>query len=126
LSDPSAPSARGGSRQWRPPSCFRYGEDHEDGAAGEEHIRGTWAQVRIGAAIAHLLRGQLDGTADELASVLDMPPEFRIATVTGLLADLDARLAHGLHADSAVTASIRRQIRDFTAGALPSYPKETA
>lgn len=95
-------------------------------AAGEEHIRGTWAQVRIGAAIAHLLRGKLDGAADELASVLDMPPEFRIATVTGLLADLDARLSHGQHADSGVAVSIRRHIRDFTSGALPSYPKETA
>ena len=27
---------------------------------------GTWAQVRIGAAIAHLQRGQLDGTAEEI------------------------------------------------------------
>jgi hypothetical protein len=55
-----------------------------------------------------------------------MPPEFRIATVTGLLADLDARLAHGLQADSAAAVSIRRHIRDFTGAALPSYPKETA
>ena len=110
-----------------PTAALKVAADADAGwAAGEEHIRGTWAQVRIGAAIAHLLRGQLDGTAEELASVLDMPPEFRIATVTGLLADLDARLSHGLRADSAVAASIRRHIRDFTAGALPSYPKETA
>jgi hypothetical protein len=94
-------------------------------AAGEQHIRGTWAQVRIGAAIAHLLRGQLDGTAEELAPVLDMPPDFRIATVTGWLADLDAQLASGRHADGPVAISIRRQIRDFTAAALPSDTRET-
>jgi hypothetical protein len=94
-------------------------------AAGEQYIRGTWAQVRIGAAIAHLLRGQLDGAAAELAPVLDMPPDFRIATVTGWLADLDAQLAHGRQADSPVAVSLRRQIRDFTAAALPSDTRET-
>jgi tetratricopeptide (TPR) repeat protein len=94
-------------------------------AAGEQHIRGTWAQVRIGAAIAHLLRRDLDGATEELAPVLDMPPDFRIATVTGWLADLDAQLARGPHAGSPAAAVLRRQIRDFTAAALPSVTKET-
>ena len=84
-----------------------------------------WAQVRIGAAISHLLRRDLDGAAEELAPVLDMPPDFRIATVTGWLADLDAQLARGPHAGSPATAALRRQIRDFTAAALPSVTKET-
>jgi len=94
-------------------------------AAGEQHIRGTWAQARIGAAIAHLLRRDLDGAAEELAPVLDMPPDFRIATVTGWLADLDAQLARGPRAGSPAAAALRRQIRDFTAAALPSVTKET-
>jgi hypothetical protein len=110
-----------------PAGALQAAADADAGwAAGEEHIRGTWAQVRIGAALAHLLRGQLDGTADEIAPVLEMPPEFRIATVTGLLSELDAWLAHGRHARSPGAVALRRQIRDFTAAALPSDTKETA
>lgn len=51
---------------------------------------GPWAQVRIGAAIAHLQQGQLDGTAEDIGPVLAMAPEMRIATVTGWLHDLDS------------------------------------
>ena len=54
-----------------------------------------------------------------------MPPDFRIATVTGWLADLDAQLARGPRAGSPAAAALRRQIRDFTAAALPSVTKET-
>jgi tetratricopeptide (TPR) repeat protein len=96
-----------------------------DWAAGEQYIRGTWAQVRIGAAIAHLLRGHLDGAAEELAPVLDMAPEFRISTVTGWLADLDTQLACGPHSSSRAAVTLRRQIRGFTAAALPSQIRET-
>jgi tetratricopeptide (TPR) repeat protein len=93
-------------------------------ATGEQRIPGTWAQVRIGAAIAHLLRDQLDGAAEEVASILDLPPDFRISTVTGWLADLDVHLANGRHARSPEAIALRRQIRDFTAAALPSHTRE--
>ena len=90
-------------------------------AAGDEHIPGTWAQVRIGAAIARLLHDAPDGAADELAPVFaGMPPEFRIATVTGWLADLDARLADRPYSRSPEVIALREHIRDFTAEALPS------
>lgn len=56
-------------------------------AAGDPHIPGTWAQVRIGAAIAHLLKDSLDGAIEQVTPMFAMPPEFRIATVTGWLAD---------------------------------------
>jgi hypothetical protein len=109
-----------------PAGALRAAADADAGwAAGEQHIQGTWAQIRIGAAIARLLRGQLDGAAEELAPVLDMEPEFRISTVTGWLADLDSQLCRGPYASSRATSALRHQIRGFTAGALPSHVRET-
>jgi len=49
---------------------------------GEEWAYGTWAQIRIASGIAHLLAGRVDGTASELAPILGMPPERRLATLT--------------------------------------------
>jgi hypothetical protein len=93
----------------------------EGWAAGDPHIPGTWAQVRIGAAIAHLVNGALDGAVEQVTPTLAMPPELRIATVTGWLADLDRHLTGGRYASSPITSSLRQQIRDFTANALPPH-----
>jgi hypothetical protein len=90
-------------------------------AAGDPHIPGTWAQVRIGAAIAQLLKGSLDGAVEQATPTLTMPPELRIATVTGWLADLDQHLASRRYASSPITSSLRQQIGDFTANALPPH-----
>jgi tetratricopeptide (TPR) repeat protein len=95
-------------------------------AAGDPHIPGTWAQVRIGAAIAHLLNDSLDGAVEQVTPVLTMPPEFRIATVTGWLADLDDRLASDRYAHSRAASGLRQQIREFTANALPTLPAREA
>lgn len=89
-------------------------------ASGEPQIPRTWAQVRVGAAIAQLHRGQLDAAQAEVAPVLAMPEDLRIATVTGGLADLDSQLAVSKHHDSTLATGMRRQIRAFTAAALPS------
>lgn len=56
------------------------------------HVIAAWAQIRAGAAIARISTGELEGAAEELAPVLELPPEFRIATVTGWLDDLRRRL----------------------------------
>jgi hypothetical protein len=93
-------------------------------ASGEPQIPGTWAQVRIGAAIAQLQRAQLDAAQAEVAPVLAMPADLRIATVTGWLADLDSQLAVSKHHDSVLVTGMRRQIRAFTAAALPSDARE--
>jgi hypothetical protein len=90
-------------------------------ATGDPHIPGTWAQVRIGAAIAHLLNDSLDGAVEEVTPMLTMSPEFRIATVTGWLADLDRSLSGHRYATSHTTSGLRQQIREFTANALPQH-----
>lgn len=51
--------------------------------AGGGKVTATWAQVRAGAAIAHLLKDSLDGAAGQLGPVLELPPDQRISTVTG-------------------------------------------
>jgi hypothetical protein len=51
--------------------------------------------------------------------VLTLAPEFRIATVTGWLADLDRQLARPRFAGSHQAASLREHIRYFQQGALP-------
>jgi hypothetical protein len=50
-------------------------------AAGDPHIPGTWAQIRIGAAIAHLLKNSLDGAIEQWrASHFPDCGSFRILT----------------------------------------------
>lgn len=98
----------------------------EGWAAGDPHIPGTWAQVRIGAAIAHLLKDSLDGAVEQVTPMLTMPPEFRIATVTGWLADLDRRLSSRRYASDQAANCLRQQIRDFTANALPRHVSREA
>jgi tetratricopeptide (TPR) repeat protein len=87
-------------------------------AAGSPRNKWTWAQVRIGAAIAHLFQGSLDGSVEQVAPVLALAPEMRIATVTGWLIDLDRELAQSGCGASQLGVSLRQEIREFIAGAL--------
>jgi hypothetical protein len=104
-----------------PDGALAAAEEADDGwAGGDPVIPGTWAQVRIGAAIAHLLKDSLDGAAEEVTPVLDMDPEYRIATVTGWLVDLDEQLARHRFAGAPQAIALRHQIRGFTTAALPT------
>jgi hypothetical protein len=51
--------------------------------------------------------------------MLTMASEYRIATVTGWLTDLDEHLALPRFAHDPVARMLRQQIRDFTRAALP-------
>lgn len=83
-----------------------------------QHVPAAWAQTRIGAGIACLLKDEPDGAAEQARPMLDLPPGLRVATVTGWLADLDRRLADVRYAYVRSTAELRQQIRDFTTTAL--------
>lgn len=89
-------------------------------AAGESYIPGTWAQIRIGAAIAWLAKDSLDGAAEEIQPVLSLDPQLRISTVTGWLADLDRALHPLRFTNSPMGRELRGQIRQFRAVALPN------
>lgn len=87
-------------------------------AAGDRRNLWTWAQIRIGAAIAHLFQDSLDGGVEQAAPVLELAPDMRITTVTGWLADLDRELARSRFSTSQLAITLRQEIRDFIAGAL--------
>jgi hypothetical protein len=103
-----------------PDGALSAAEAADEGwASGDPPIPGTWAQIRIGAAIAHLLKDSLDGATEQVTPMLGLAPEYRIATVTGWLADLDEHLAHPRFARTPQAEALRQQIRDFTSAALP-------
>ncbi|WP_301174757.1 hypothetical protein [Actinomadura geliboluensis] len=87
-------------------------------AAGAPVAPANWAQIRVGTGVAHLLKGDLDGTAEELTKLLTLDPGMRLATVTRYLGDLDRQLGRARFQHSPLAAQLRQQIRDFNAAAL--------
>ena len=61
-----------------------------------------------------MLNDEPDGAAERVRPVLALPPELRIATVTGWLADLDHHLGAGRYRHTPIATDLRQQIRDFT------------
>jgi hypothetical protein len=53
------------------------------------------------------------GAAEQVTSMLALPSEFRIATASGWLADLDRRLSVRHFASSPIAVELWQQIRDF-------------
>jgi hypothetical protein len=82
------------------------------------HIPAAWAQIKIGAGIAYLLKEEPDGTVEQVRPVLGLPPGLRIATVTGWLADLDRHLADGRYAHVPAVTELRQEICEFMTVAL--------
>jgi hypothetical protein len=82
------------------------------------HVPAAWAQIKVGAGIACLLKDEPDGAAEMVRPMLDLPAGLRIATVTGWLADLDRRLADSRFAGIRASDELRQQIREFTNEAL--------
>ena len=86
--------------------------------AGEDWAYGTWAQIRIASGIAHLIAGRVDGAASELAPILSMPPERRLATLTTRLGEVGMRLSDRRYQGSTEAAELRQQIADYRAHAV--------
>lgn len=85
--------------------------------AGTPHVPATWAQIRAGAAIAHLMKGSLDGAIEEVTPALALPAVLRVATVTAYLYKLDERLNAPCFAASTQATSLRQQIQEFNSAA---------
>jgi tetratricopeptide (TPR) repeat protein len=86
-------------------------------ATGDPRNPANWAQVRVGSAMAHLMKNALDGAAEEVTPVLDLHPNLRIDTVTGYLRDLDQLLDQSRFSGSKAAAELREQIREFNSTA---------
>ncbi|GIH72636.1 helix-turn-helix domain-containing protein [Sphaerimonospora thailandensis] len=103
----------------KPEEALRAAETAETAwASGDAWVYGTWAQIRFGAGNAYVMMGDLHGAAEQIAPVMTMPPEFRMATVTNYLVEMDARLDAPRFQGSDVAAELREQIREFTSAAL--------
>lgn len=87
-------------------------------ASGAARVTGTWAQVRLGAAIARIMTADLDGALAEITPVMSLAPEFRMATITGYTRQIDRRLCQRRFLRDSTAMAIRSQIRDFHAAAL--------
>jgi hypothetical protein len=94
-------------------------------AAPGPHVTAAWAQIRAAAAIARIRTGALDGAAEEVSPVLELPAQFRIATVTGWLDDLRRRLGGYQYLGSPLAASLQEQIRQFTTEAVSERSEGT-
>lgn len=102
-----------------PAAVLREVEAADDAwAAGDPWVYGTWAQVRIGAALAHVMRGDPEGAADELAPVFDLEAQYRVVTIVGRVGEVGRRLAGRRFSGSGHAAELRERIRAFQAGSL--------
>jgi hypothetical protein len=87
-------------------------------ASGVPRVTGTWAQVRLGAGIARIIGGDLQGALAEITPVMTLPPEYRMATVTAYAAQIDKRLQQRRFRSDATAMQIRSAVREFSARAL--------
>ncbi len=87
-------------------------------AGGGPWVYGTWAQVRIGAAIARARKREVDGAAEEIAPVLSIAPEYRVVTITGRLGDVDQLLHEHQFQGSRDAADLSERIGAFRAASL--------
>jgi tetratricopeptide (TPR) repeat protein len=87
---------------------------------GDEWAYGTWAQVQIGAAIANVMNGEIDGAAMILQRILDQPAEKRLATLTVRLnSEVTPLLAGSAIGQSKLAIALREGIADY--GQSPTW-----
>ena len=79
-----------------------------------------WSLIRIGAGIAHVIKGDLDSAAGQLSLVSTLAPEFRISTITGYMTDMDSLLKQPRFRNEEKARDLREQIRAFTMAAYPA------
>jgi hypothetical protein len=70
------------------------------------------------------MKGDLDSAAGQINTVVTLAPAFRIATITGYLADLDMLLGQRRFAGNENARELREQIAVFTVAASPAASAE--
>ncbi|GAA1585202.1 hypothetical protein GCM10009678_79710 [Actinomadura kijaniata] len=87
-------------------------------ADGDQWVYGTWAQVRIGAALAHVMTGDPEGATAELEPVFALGDDYRVVTIIGRMSEVGQRLKHSRYGRDPRAAELRDRIRAFQAGSL--------
>jgi tetratricopeptide (TPR) repeat protein len=75
----------------------------------------------IDAATACLQADELEGAAEKLAAVLELPPDRRLETFTQRLGEMRGVLRQERYASSRQASDLRNRIEDFRAGTLGHY-----
>ncbi len=88
--------------------------------AGGQSVRFYGAEMLalVDAAAALTQSGELDGAAERLRPVLELPPEQQLDTFTSRLAELRDGLRRSRYAMSKPAVDMQRQIEEFRSGAL--------
>ena len=94
------------------------GRADEAWASGCPWVYGTWAQVRIGAAIAHVRNGEAEGAAGEIAPVLSLPAEYRVVTLTDRLLYVNQLLREPRYRNNPAATNLSATIAEFCASSL--------
>jgi len=89
-------------------------------ANGDPWLYGVWSLTRIGAGIAHVMKGDLDAADEQLNAVVTLPPQFRISTITGYLADMDSLLKQRRFGGAGTAQAMQERSRVFTKAASPA------
>jgi hypothetical protein len=89
-------------------------------ASGDPWLYGVWSLVRIGAAIAYVMKGDLDAASGQFDAVLTLAPAFRIATITSYLADMETLLRQRRFVGSERARDLRERIAAFAMAASPA------
>lgn len=90
---------------------------------GDEWAYGTWAQVQIGAAIANLMNGEIDGAAMILEQILYQPVEKRLATLrVRLNSEVTPLLAGSAIGQSKLAIAVREGIADYGQSPIRQLP----
>jgi hypothetical protein len=95
-------------------------------ADGDPWVAATWAQVRLGAGVAHIIKGDLGAAQGELAPVLTLDPALRIATVVAYTAEMDRQLRQQRFRHDPIATQMREEIKAFNSGFLSGPPKGDA
>jgi hypothetical protein len=93
-------------------------------SAGARKVSANWAQIHAGAAMAHLMKGSVDGAAAEVAPVLTLPAGMRVATVTAYTERIRKRLGHSRFSGAAGVRELAESLAEFSAGALADAESE--
>ncbi|MEU4229606.1 helix-turn-helix transcriptional regulator [Nonomuraea sp. NPDC026600] len=94
-------------------------ESEEALSSRQPQAYGTAAQVRIVQGFAHLALGEPDGAAQALRSVLALPPQRRLDTLTRRVRELAVALARSPLADSGPGRSLQAEIEAWSLESLP-------
>lgn len=87
----------------------------------DERFYGAEMLALVDAATALVQGGDLDGAAERLRPVLELPPDQRLETFVQRLGEMRETLRRSRYAISKPAVEMQRQIEDFRSGALGQY-----